>query len=81
MHVNSVAPLPENKLYDASDERFSPGNILLNARNINMVHLIDKETKEIVWESTHNYKGGISCSKYEAARFGQSRSSVASRRG
>ncbi len=59
LHVNSVASLPENKWYDAGDERFRPGNILLNARNINTVYIIDKETKEIVWEGTHNYKGGM----------------------
>ncbi len=59
LHVNSVAPLPENKWYDAGDERFRPGNILLNARNINVVYIIDKETKEIVWEGTHHSKGGM----------------------
>ncbi|MGB2960476.1 MAG: arylsulfotransferase family protein, partial [Bacteroidota bacterium] len=59
LHVNSVAPLPENKWYDAGDERFRPSNILLNARNINTVYVIDKETKRIVWEGTHNYKGGM----------------------
>ena len=59
LHVNSVAPLPENKWYDAGDERFRPGNILLNARNINTVYIIDKEMKEIVWEGTHDYKGGM----------------------
>ncbi len=59
LHVNSIAPLPENKWFDAGDERFRPGNILLNARNINTVYIIDKETKEIVWEGTHHYKGGL----------------------
>jgi hypothetical protein len=43
LHVNSVAPLPENKWYDNGDERFRPGNILLNARNINIVYIIDKK--------------------------------------
>ena len=60
LHVNSMAPLPENKWYDAGDLRFKPGNILLNARNIDSVYIIDKETKEIVWEGTHNYNGGMS---------------------
>jgi hypothetical protein len=59
LHVNSVAPLPENKWYDNGDERFRPGNILLNARNINIVYIIDKKTKKIVWEGTHSYKGGM----------------------
>ena len=60
LHVNSIAPLPENKWYDAGDERFRPGNILLNARNIDAMYIIDKQTKDIVWEGTHHYKGGMS---------------------
>ena len=32
LHVNSIAPLPENKWFDGGDVRFRPGNILLNAR-------------------------------------------------
>jgi len=59
LHVNSVAPLPENKWYDGGDERFRPGNIILNARNIDTIYIIDKETKKIVWEGTHTYKGGM----------------------
>jgi len=59
LHVNSVAPLPENRWYDAGDKRFKPGNIILNTRNINVVYIIDKETGEIVWEGTHTYKGGM----------------------
>jgi hypothetical protein len=60
LHTNSIAPLPENKWYDAGDERFRPGNILLNTRNIDTLYIIDKETKEVVWEWTHDYKGGLS---------------------
>jgi Arylsulfotransferase (ASST) len=59
LHVNSIAPLPENKWYDGGDTRFKPGNILLNARNIDTMYIIDKETKKIVWEGTHTYKGGM----------------------
>jgi len=60
LHVNSMAPLPENKWYDSGDLRFKPGNILLNARNIDSIYIIDKESKEIVWEGTHHYNGGMS---------------------
>ena len=59
LHVNSIAPLPENRWFDAGDERFRPGNLLVNARNIDTFYIIDKETKEVVWESTHTYKGGM----------------------
>ena len=60
LHVNSVAELPENKWYDAGDNRFQPGNIIVNARNIDAMYIVDKETKKVVWEGTHNYKGGMS---------------------
>lgn len=59
LHVNSIAPLPENKWHDAGDKRFKPGNILLNPRNIDKLCIIDKDTKKIVWEWTHDYKGGL----------------------
>jgi len=59
LHGNSIAPLPENKWFDAGDERFRPGNILFNARNVNMMYIIDKQTGDVVWEGTHNYKGGM----------------------
>ena len=59
LHTNSIAPLPENKWYDAGDRRFKPGNILINPRNINMMYIVDKQTGSVVWEGTHNYKGGM----------------------
>ncbi|MDX1403300.1 MAG: arylsulfotransferase family protein [Woeseiaceae bacterium] len=59
LHVNSIAPIPENKWFDAGDERFRPGNIILNARNINMIYIIDKRSGDVVWEGTHDYKGGM----------------------
>ena len=61
LHVNSIQPLPENTWYDAGDARFRPGNILVlvNARNVDMMYVVDKETKAVVWEGTHTYKGGM----------------------
>ena len=59
LHVNSIAPLPENRWYDAGDTRFRPGNILVNARNIDTMYIVDKATKAVVWEATHDYKGGM----------------------
>jgi hypothetical protein len=59
LHVNSIAPLPENKWFDGGDVRFRPGNILVNARNIDTMYIVDKQTKKVVWEGTHNYKGGM----------------------
>lgn len=59
LHGNSIAPLPDNKWFDDGDERFRPGNILFNARNINTMYIIDKQTGDVVWEGTHDYKGGM----------------------
>ncbi len=59
LHVNSIAPLPENRWFDAGDQRFRPGNILVNARNIDTMYIVDKQTKKVVWEGTHDYKGGM----------------------
>ncbi len=60
LHMNTISPIPENRWYDAGDLRFKPGNILINPRNIDTLFIIDKETKAIVWEWTHTYKGGLS---------------------
>lgn len=59
-HTNTIVTLPENHWYDEGDERFKPGNILLNPRNLDTVYIVDKDTKEIVWEWTHDYVGGLS---------------------
>jgi outer membrane protein assembly factor BamB len=59
LHGNSIAPLPDNKWFDDGDQRFRPGNILFNARNINTMYIIDKQTGDVVWEGTHDYKGGM----------------------
>ena len=58
-HINTVQALPENRHYDAGDERFKPGNILLSPRNLGFIFIVDKDTKEIVWKYSGNYAGGL----------------------
>jgi hypothetical protein len=48
-HLNSVDELPANSWYASGDSRFRPGNILLSARNLNAVFIIDRKTGDIVW--------------------------------
>ena len=48
-HVNSLQVLPANPWFDAGDERFRPGNVLVSARNLDTAFLIDRETREVVW--------------------------------
>jgi len=49
-HINSVFELTENRWFDAGDRRFAPGNILVSARNLNAVFIVEKTTGEIVWQ-------------------------------
>lgn len=50
MHINSMSYLGPNKWYDAGDERFKPDNIIWDAREANIIAIIDKETGKIVWQ-------------------------------
>jgi hypothetical protein len=47
-HTNSIQALPTNRL-EASDVRFSPGNILVSQRHTSIVFIIEKRTGKIVW--------------------------------
>ena len=58
-HFNTLNPLPENRWYDAGDERFRPGNLLISPRTLGFIFIVDKETKEIVWEYSGDYRGGL----------------------
>ena len=64
-HVNSVQELPSNPWYDQGDQRFRPGNILISARNLHAVFVIDKETKKAVWVYDEQLD-----SQHEAAMIG-----------
>ncbi len=48
-HFNSVQELPANRLHKSGDRRFAPGNLLVSARNLNLVFVVDRATKEVVW--------------------------------
>lgn len=54
-HVNSLQELPENPWFTAGDPRFRPGNLLLSARNLNTVFVVDRQSGAIVW----SYKEGL----------------------
>ncbi len=50
MHINSMSEVGPNKFYDAGDERFHPENIIWDARESNIIAIIDKKTGKIVWK-------------------------------
>jgi len=58
-HVNSIQELPENKWYDGGDKRFTPGNLLVNPRNLDEFYIIDRKTGKVVWSGGHSYKTGL----------------------
>jgi hypothetical protein len=54
-HANSMNYLGPNKYYDNGDVRFHPDNIIWDARNTNIIAIIDKETGNIVWKVGPDY--------------------------
>jgi hypothetical protein len=48
-HVNSLQELPENPWHAAGDDRFRPGNLLLSARNLDTIFIIDRRSGDVVW--------------------------------
>jgi len=53
-HINSIHELPPNPLFDDGDARFRPGNILVSARHLNTIFIIDKRSGAVVWQYTGN---------------------------
>jgi hypothetical protein len=49
-HINSLFELGPNQWFDDGDERFRPGNILVSARNLNAVFIVDRQSGAIVWQ-------------------------------
>lgn len=48
-HINSVQEIPDNPWFRRGDTRFRPGNLLISARNLDAVFLIDRLTQDVVW--------------------------------
>jgi hypothetical protein len=48
-HINSLEELPDNPWFAAGDRRFRPGNLLLSARNLNTVFILDRQSGQVVW--------------------------------
>jgi hypothetical protein len=49
LHINCVSVLGPNPWFDAGDRRFHPDNLILDARNANILAIVDKATGRIVW--------------------------------
>lgn len=55
-HANSVQPLPPNQ-HAATDPRFTPGNLLVSFRDINVVCIIERSTGDVVWSLRDRTQG------------------------
>lgn len=51
-HINSIRELPPNRWFDSGDDRFRPGNILVSARNLDTIFIVDRTSGEVVWSFT-----------------------------
>ncbi|MGD8895671.1 MAG: arylsulfotransferase family protein [Acidobacteriota bacterium] len=48
-HMNSVQELPPNRWFDQGHEAFRPGNILVSARNLNALYIVERPSGDVVW--------------------------------
>jgi hypothetical protein len=55
MHINSMSTLGPNHWYENGDQRFHPDNIIFDARQSNIIAIIDKQTGNIVWQIGPDY--------------------------
>jgi len=53
-HINSLQELPENPWHAAGDQRFRPGNLLISARNLDTIFIIDRQSGDVVWSYTED---------------------------
>ncbi len=56
-HSNSIRELPANRWHDGGDDRFKPGNILVSARTLNTIFIIDRVSGDIVWKYSKDLDG------------------------
>jgi len=65
-HFNSVYELPPNRWFGGGDERFRPGNILVSARTLDTIFIIDRRSGDVVWQ----YTGDLDY-QHEASMIGE----------
>jgi hypothetical protein len=54
-HINSMSVLGPNRFFDQGDKRFHPDNIIVDARQLNIIWIIDKKAGTIVWKVGPDY--------------------------
>ncbi len=56
IHINSMSEIGPNKNYNEGHKEFHPNNIIVSSREANLIFIIDKKTKKIVWKIGPNYE-------------------------
>ncbi len=59
-HTNTINCLPANRWFDAGDPRFKPGNYLISMRSLDTIMIVDRDSGEITWQYSGDYRGGLS---------------------
>jgi hypothetical protein len=57
LHINSLSWLGPNRWYDAGDARFHPQNVIWDAREANIIAIVDRQTGKVVWKLGPRYDG------------------------
>ena len=57
LHINSASLLGPNRFYDAGDSRFHPDNVIWDAREANIIAIVEKSSGKIVWQLGPRYDG------------------------
>src|SRR5690606_3618094 len=55
LHINSATWLGPNRWYDAGDGRFHPDNVIVSARNANLIAIVAR-SGEVVWRLGPDYR-------------------------
>ena len=59
IHLNAISTLGRNPWYEQlKDERFHPDNIMISSRQANIIAIISRKTKKIVWRVGPSYDKG-----------------------
>ena len=57
LHINSLSVLGPNRWFDAGDSRFHPDNLIWDAREANIIAIVEKSSGKIVWRLGPRYDG------------------------
>ena len=57
LHINSLSTLGPNRWYDAGDPRFHPENLIWDAREANIIAIVEKRSGKIVWRLGPRFDG------------------------